>query len=143
MPSRVVLVLLLCAAFSFACATAPMPAPAPSSEVEAGTPEWVDTPVGKAVRIGPGVKPPVVVKRTNPKYPGVDRASGIQGEAKVDVVIGESGNVLHTEILSAPSTSLGIAAQECAREWTFRPAEVDGRPVQSLFHLTLAFRLGR
>ncbi|HEV7765978.1 MAG TPA: energy transducer TonB [Thermoanaerobaculia bacterium] len=139
MPSRAVLA-LLCAALAFACATAP----APSEQVQQpGTAEWVDTPVGKAVRVGPGVKAPVVIKRAEPRYPNADRESWIQGEVKLDTVIGESGNIIHTTILSAPSTSLGIAAQESAMQWTFRPAEVDGRPVQSLFELTIAFKLSK
>jgi TonB family protein len=68
----------------------------------------------------------------------------IQGHVKVriGVQVDSGGNVAHATIESpGPSRYFANRALAAARDWKFRPAEMDGRPVASKW--TLQFHFGR
>ena len=103
--------------------------------------EWVDTPVGKAVRMGAGPNGPAVLSGVNPNYPDIDRQSRRRGMVRVEVVIDETGRVIHTEVLEAPSPSLSAAVTEAVHKWRFAVTSVAGRPVQVVMPVVMKFGL--
>ncbi|HVG32819.1 MAG TPA: energy transducer TonB [Pyrinomonadaceae bacterium] len=81
-------------------------------------------------------KPLIVRELTNqiqeqpvPQYPAQARAAGISGNAVIQVIVDETGQVISARINSAPPM-LGEAAMEAAHRARFSPLEKDGRPVK-------------
>jgi len=64
-----------------------------------------------------------------PQYPAAARAAGISGNAVIQVIVDETGQVISARISSGPPT-LGEAAMEAAYRARLLPVEKDGRPVK-------------
>lgn len=110
--------------------------PPPGARATANRNEWVDTPVGRAVRPGGTVKTPAVITRVNPTYP-----DGTDGLVLLEVVIDEQGKVADAKVLDAPSSALADAAVAAVRQWTFEPTEIDGKRVKVLHAVGIKFKL--
>jgi TonB family protein len=98
-----------------------------------------DSPVhtGKAAAAGS------VIERVVPDVP-LSARNTIQGKVKVGVrvTVGPTGEVSEATLVSpGPSRYFARLAMEASRRWKFKPAEVDGQPVQSAW--LLHFRFGR
>jgi periplasmic protein TonB len=78
-----------------------------------------------------------------PPYPADEQRAEREGQVRVRVVIGTNGRVTAAEKLSATSDSFWHATERQAlSRWRFRPATLDGRPVESSKILTVHFRIG-
>jgi len=104
----------------------------PTRQAEPQTPPPV--PVRKAARLLSGdLKPP---------YPLSERRAGVEGSATVRLAIGTDGKVVRAEKVRATSNAFFEATQRHAlRNWRFKPATLDGRPVESSTVLTVYFKL--
>jgi TonB family protein len=131
------LVLALCAS----CSAGNRPVLQTPVSERAVVAEWADTPVGKAVRMGAGPNGPAVLSRVNPNYPDIDLQSRRRGTVRVEVVIDETGRIIHTQVLEAPSPSLSAAATEAVRKWKFAVTSLDGRPVRVVMPVVMKFEL--
>ena len=77
-----------------------------------------------------------------PPYPPSELRAGRGGTVEVQVRIGTNGRVIGVERISATSDAFWEATRRHAlSRWRFRPATVDGRPVESTKRMTLVFRL--
>ena len=77
-----------------------------------------------------------------PPYPASEQRAGREGSVTVRVTIGADGRVRSVEKLSATSDAFWLATERQAlRAWRFRPATLDGRPVESVQTLTVRFRI--
>jgi TonB family protein len=93
-------------------------------------------------RIGGNVRAPVAVKRVEPQYPYGAQYFHVTGAAIFESVIDKQGNVRDIVMLRAlPAPTLSYCAMEALRQWKFRPATVDGEPVDVLFNLTVNFKM--
>jgi TonB family protein len=81
-----------------------------------------------------------VIKRVNPEYPQEAKDAKIRGVVKVEITIGEDGNVIMAKALSG-HPMLRDAAEAAARQWQFQPTVVDGQPVKVAGRLTFNFAL--
>jgi TonB family protein len=77
-----------------------------------------------------------------PLYPAVAKAAGVEGLVKVQVLVGEGGRVVSAEVLDGPPL-LRDAALDAARQWEFKPYEVDGKPVKVRVVTTFNFTLDK
>ena len=86
------------------------------------------------------------LKRTRyvaPVYPRAALEDNVSGEVRVRITVDAEGKVTDTVILeSTPAGVFDDAALAAVRRWRFKPAEVDGRPVESSSIQSLLFRLG-
>jgi TonB family protein len=89
----------------------------------------------------PNLRPPAATKRVEPMYPGQARLSGVSGNVFTESVIDRSGSVRDIWLLKAPSATLAYCAMEAVRQWKFRPATLDGQPVDVRFALVVRFNL--
>lgn len=90
---------------------------------------------------GAQVSPPRKLRGGAPEYPLAKAVSCIQAPVIVRTVINEQG---HPESPSLPDQTdpiLALAACDAVRNWRFRPAELDGKPVPVLFLLTVNFKV--
>ena len=77
-----------------------------------------------------------------PPYPATEQRAQRGGRVQVRVTIGPDGRVIAIALLSATSDAFWRATQQHAlRRWRFRPATLDGRPVEDSKVVTLNFRI--
>jgi len=83
---------------------------------------------------------PRLLKKTRPVYPQDAFVKKIEGTVLVEILIDSTGRVARTRILhSIPS--LDKAALETVYQWIFSPAIKRGRPVPTIAHVPVDFRI--
>lgn len=88
------------------------------------------------------VVPAAVLQSTAPRYPENAKHLGVQGTVKLEVVISPDGKVGNVKVV-AGDPLLRQASIAAVRQWQYRPATLDGKPVQSTAEITLKFTPGR
>jgi len=89
-----------------------------------------------------GVTTPQILKHTFPSYTDEAIRAKVQGFVLFQVVIRKSGRVDSFKVLSGPGYGLEEKTiQEIASNWRFRPATVDGKPVDLQTTLEVTFNL--
>ncbi|HEY0116760.1 MAG TPA: TonB family protein [Allosphingosinicella sp.] len=77
-----------------------------------------------------------------PPYPPSEQRQEREGQVRVRVTIGPDGRVIAADKVSATSDDFWrVTQRQALSRWRFRPATLDGRPVQSSKTLTVHFRL--
>ncbi len=99
----------------------------------------------------PPPPPPPLVRRPaqidpssqlQPPYPAAEQRAQHDGRVQVRVTIGPDGRVIDIALISATSDAFWqVTRQQALRHWRFRPATVDGRPVQDTKVMSLVFRI--
>lgn len=93
------------------------------------------------MKVGGGVLPPQKIYTPQPVYTEEARLARIQGVVILEAIIDEKGNVQQVKVLKGLPQGLSDSAVDTAREWTFKPATLDGKPVPVYFNLTVRFSL--
>ncbi len=90
-----------------------------------------------------GVTEPVLVHRVRPVYPEKAKKRRIEGKVIFQIVIREDGTVGEVKVLKEPAADLGFreAAVAAVKQWRYRPATKDGKPVPVYFTVVVKFRL--
>jgi TonB family protein len=96
---------------------------------------------GRWVRLEPPIQAPVVVERVDPRYPEEYRRAGVAGLVIVEAAISDTGKVENVGVIKSVAPGLDMAAAAAVRDWKFRPATRDGKPVPVLYNLTVNFKL--
>ena len=91
--------------------------------------------------VGGDVKAPVVINRIEPIYPEEARKARITGIVIVRAVISRDGVVKDVQVLKPLPFGLDQAAVDAVKQWTFKPATLEGKPVDVYFNLTINFKL--
>lgn len=86
---------------------------------------------------------PVVVREVKPAYTREAMQAKIQGSVWLRVVITEKGDVGEVTVTRSLDKEYGLdeEAIKAARQWTFKPAEKDGKPVAVFVTIELTFTL--
>ncbi|HJZ12475.1 MAG TPA: energy transducer TonB, partial [Acidobacteriota bacterium] len=74
-------------------------------------------------------------------YPEVARRARIQGTVILEAVITKTGTVEEMKILRALHPVLDQAAMNAVKQWKYKPAVLNGRPVKVYFTVTVNFQL--
>ena len=94
-----------------------------------------------------GLVPPRIIPSTRalPQYPGVARRAGLQGTVILLVVVEADGSVGRIEVIRSPDQRWGfdLAAIGAVKEWRYRPALMNDRPVASYIQVMVEFSLSR
>lgn len=93
------------------------------------------------VRPGGAVRAPELLRRVDPQYPEAARKARIEGVVILDAVIAASGEVEEVRVLRSAGKLLDDAAARALRQWTYRPATLNGRAVRVLLTVTVDFRV--
>ncbi|MGI9104526.1 MAG: energy transducer TonB [Terriglobales bacterium] len=80
---------------------------------------------------GHDVRPAVPVVFPNPEILPWQIPSGLEGSVIVEITIDDQGNVTATRVLQALGHGLEDKVVAALRNWHFRPAMMDGRPIAS------------
>jgi len=90
-----------------------------------------------------GITMPELLEQTTPGYTDEAIRAKVEGFIILQVVIRKSGRADSFKVLSGPGYGLEEnAIQEIASNWRFRPATLDGKPVNVLATIEVQFNLG-
>jgi TonB family protein len=92
---------------------------------------------------GGALHPPRLVAFDTPEYPDLARRLRVQGDVVLELTVETDGSVSAVELVQGVTQKVGIneAALAAARGARFQPATRDGQPVQSVYTLSIPFRL--
>jgi protein TonB len=77
-----------------------------------------------------------------PPYPLIEQRKEREGQVRVRVTIGPDGRVAAVQKVSATSDAFWrVTQRQALSRWRFKPATVDGSPVQSSKVLSVFFKL--
>jgi protein TonB len=77
-----------------------------------------------------------------PPYPAAEQRAGAEGMVTVRILIGADGRVKSVQRVKAASEAFFRATERQAlRHWRFKPAMVDGKPVESSQTVTVHFQM--
>jgi serine/threonine-protein kinase len=113
---------------------APTPVPAPVRKTQ----------IGDLVSAGPGVTPPHLTSRLDPRYPAAAQRLNKAAQIDIRVLVDENGRVVDAQRAGAKAGfGFDEAALEAARRATFSPPTKDGVRVKMWYPLRVAFQPGR
>lgn len=96
---------------------------------------------GGVFRVGNGVAPPVVIYNPDPDYSDEARKAKYQGTVVLNVIVGADGRVYNPSIARSLGMGLDEKAIERVKEWKFKPATKDGKPVPVQVNVEVSFNL--
>jgi protein TonB len=74
-----------------------------------------------------------------PPYPTIAKQARVQGIVQVQIAISETGEVTDVTLLSG-NPLLRDAALRAAKQWLFKPTELNGRPVRAIGLISFNFK---
>jgi TonB family protein len=85
-------------------------------------------------------KPRRVIKQVNAIYPQDAKEAKVQGDVELELRVAKDGTVAEVRVIKG-IPQLDKAASEAAKQWTFEPATVDGKPVEVSCRMMIRFAL--
>jgi TonB family protein len=84
---------------------------------------------------------PVLIHRVNPEYPEVARKSRIQGVVILEANVTREGTVKNLKVIRGLHPILDQAAMKAVGQWRYKPATLNGKPVNVQTTITVNFKL--
>ena len=84
--------------------------------------------------------PPRPIKKTQPQYPQEAFIKKIEGTVLVEILIDSQGRVARAKVIQSVPL-LDAAALQTVYQWVFQPAIKHGRPVATIAHIPVSFRI--
>ena len=88
-----------------------------------------------------GVTHALVLFQVEPEYTEQARKAKVNGVVLVQFVIDERGKPQNIQVTQGIGMGLDQKAVQAIRKWKFKPAEKDGKPVATIAHAQVNFRL--
>ncbi|HET6266237.1 MAG TPA: energy transducer TonB [Acidobacteriota bacterium] len=98
---------------------------------------------GAPMKITAEMERPHRIKIVKPEYSSVAMRSQIQGDVVLQAVISETGVVEDVQIVKPLNPMLDKAAVTAVRQWLYKPAMFNGRPVRVYLSVTITFRISQ
>jgi TonB family protein len=95
------------------------------------------------IPIGGNVEIATLMCEVRPIYPDSARGDGTEGTVTIAAVIGKDGTLLSPNAINADlaDARLAQAALDAVRQWRYRPALLDGEPVEVVTQIAVVFAL--
>jgi bla regulator protein blaR1 len=90
---------------------------------------------------GGRVVAPKLIRDVKPQYSARAMQEKVQGEVLLECVVKADGTVGDTKIVKSLDPDLDKAALDATAQWVFEPGTRDGKPVNVLVTITIAFTL--
>ena len=90
-------------------------------------------------RVSGGVSEAILIHRVEPVYPTQARMQRLSGKVTLSATIAADGSVREVAVLRG-SSLLAAAAQDALRRWRYRPATLNGNPVEVQKEITFVFQ---
>ncbi len=105
----------------------------------ATTPTTVEPDV--PLHVGGEVKAPVVIRRVSPLYPRTALAAHMNGTVIVECIIDKSGRIRDARVVSSTMSLFNQSAIDAVQQWQFAPGSLKGQAVDTIFDLTVTFKV--
>jgi TonB family protein len=135
--AALVLLLLPTAAGVSACRSDERPGMAQAIPVQALPPDGDQ----EVHRPGGSVSTPRLLKEVKPVYSERAKQDKVQGEVLLECVVKADGTVGDRKVVRSLDPDLDQAAMDAAAQWRFEPGKRDGKPVDVLVTIAMAFTL--
>jgi TonB family protein len=90
--------------------------------------------------VSQGVVPATLVQKVDPIYPPRARSERVAGPVTLEATVAENGTIKGIKFVSGPP-ALANAAITAVRQWRYKPATLNGKPIEAPKRITLIFRL--
>lgn len=94
----------------------------------------------RPLRLGPGISPPRLLHKVEPKYSAEAQSNYIQGTVIYQLEVDENGRTTNISVLSPLGFGLDENGQAAIEQWQFAPGTKDGKPVKILAMIEVSFR---
>ena len=112
----------------------------PQAAEPPSAPPFAPSGAPQRIRVGGNIQAAKLVKHVRPAYPPLARQARIQGMVRFTVIIGTDGRVENMQLVSGHPL-LVAAAQEAVKQWIYQPTFLNGREVEVLTQVDVAFSL--
>ena len=110
------------------------PPPQPPS-VRSGEPR-------RRVRVGGNVRKATLVSYVEPTFPADAQRQGVEGTVLLEGVVGRGGRLVGISTLNSfVDERLVSAASDAVRQWRYNPTLLNGRPVETVVTISVAFEI--
>jgi TonB family protein len=134
------ILVLFCAVFLFcAVSLVAQDAPEKSPTLVPGLTVLVDGVREPIYQVGNGVKPPRLTYSQGAEYSDEARRAGISGTVVLGIVVTSKGTVTLIRVVKSRGYGLDEKAIEAVRNWKFKPATKDSKPVSVQVSVEVAF----
>jgi protein TonB len=96
---------------------------------------------GGVYHIGGGVRPPSVIYSVDPEFSEEARKAKFSGNVLVDLIVDEQGLPSHVRVARGVGMGLDEKAVEAVRQYKFKPATKDGKPVKVELTVEVNFQI--
>jgi protein TonB len=96
---------------------------------------------GGVFRVGGGISAPQAISTPDPDYTEEARRAKTQGTCILGLIVDAEGHPRDIRIVRGLGSGLDAKAIDAVRQWRFEPARKDGKPVNVLISVEVAFRL--
>lgn len=86
---------------------------------------------------------PQLIKKVLPEYPELARKAGLEGKVIVELVVGKDGQVKDARILKSDNEIFNQAALDAVKQYVFKPAMQNDKPVSVRVLVPIVFTLER
>ncbi len=93
------------------------------------------------LQVGGDVSRPVAISQPQPRYPEMARRARIEGIVILEAIIDRDGNVTDVQVRKGLPYGLTEEAVKAVRQWKFKPATLNSKPVAVFYNLTVRFAL--
>jgi len=95
----------------------------------------------KIYKIGPGIVPPKVLEKTEPKYTDQARAAKLEGTVGLTIVVGTDQHAHNIKVIKSLDPGMDANAIANIKTWRFQPGTKDGKPVPVQARIDVNFHL--
>ncbi len=96
---------------------------------------------GGVMHIGGSVRPPVVTYQVDPEFSEEARKAKFSGNVQVYLWVDENGLPSHVRVVRGVGMGLDEKAVEAVRQYKFKPAMKDGKPVKVDLYIDVNFQI--
>jgi protein TonB len=101
----------------------------------------VDASGTQAKRIGNGVSAPLLMFAPEPEMSDEAKREKISGNVLVNLLVDENGNPTHVRVRRGTGYGLDEKAVEAVKQYKFKPAMEDGKPVTVSLNVEVNFQI--
>jgi protein TonB len=96
---------------------------------------------GGVEHVGGGISPPTVLKSVDPEFSEEARKAKFSGNVEVYLWVDEQGNPSHIRVARGVGMGLDDKAVEAVRQYKFKPAMKNGKPVKVDLYIDVNFQI--
>ena len=97
-------------------------------------------PAPQHLRVSEGIVLSKAIRRVHPAYPPLAKRARVSGTVRLDITIGELGDVIEVKVMSG-NPLLIQSAKDAVSQWKFSPTTLNGQPVKVKASISVVFTL--